>query len=30
MSLTKAKLADYLHKNGFSKKDCLQIVEDLF
>ena len=28
MSLTKAKLADYLHKKmGFPKKDCLQIVE---
>ena len=31
MSLTKAKLADYLHKKmGFPKKDCLQIVETFF
>ena len=31
MSLTKAKLADYLHqKIGLPKKDCLQIVETFF
>ena len=31
MSLTKAKLADYLHKKmGLPKKDCLQIVETFF
>ena len=31
MSLTKAKLVDYLHKKmGLPKKDCLQIVETFF
>ena len=31
MSLTKAKLADYLHqKIGLPKKDCFQIVETFF
>ncbi len=31
MSLTKAKLVDYLHrKMGLPKKDCLQIVETFF
>ena len=31
MSLTKAKLVEYLHKKmGLPKKDCLQIVETFF
>ena len=31
MSLTKAKLVDYLHiKMGLPKKDCLQVVETFF
>ena len=31
MSLTKAKLVDYLHKKmGLPKKDCLQVVETFF
>ena len=31
MSLTKAKLVDYLHKKmGLPKKDCIQVVETFF
>ena len=31
MSLTKAKLVDYLHKKmGLPKKDCLKVVETFF